>query len=1459
MRADADPTGAAIVHYTVTFAEPVAGVDAADFALATTGVSGASITGVSGSGSTYTVTVNTGTGNGTVGLNLVDDDSIHDGAANALGGAGAGNGNFTGQVYTVQHDAPTLTIDDPTVTEGDSGTVTLTFTVSLSSPAPIGGVTFDIATADGTATVADNDYVAKTLTAQTIPDGTSNYTFTVTVNGDATFEPNQTVLVNVTNVTGATVLDGQGSGTIVNDDAAPTPVINEIDSDQTGTDGAGFIELFGAANTSLTGYTLVLYNGSNDQSYRAFDLDGFSLDANGYFVLGNSGVPNVDFSAGITGDFLQNGADAVALYLGDATAFPNGTAVTAANLIDAVVYENNNPDDRGLIDVLTPGQAQVNENERSQGATQSLQRVTDGAGGPFNTTAFGQAAPTPGAANLIPATPLASATVTHLIHDVQGAGASSPLAAGTIVTIEGIVVGDLQTGDSAVPRSPNGFYLEEDTADGALSPLTSEGIFVFGGNTDVHEGDRVRITGTVSEFFGMTEVSVTGVTIAQANAMTDLSPLRVDIDLPTAGTTLNQNNDFQPDLEAYEGMLVRIPETLTITEQFNLDRFNEIKLSADGRLETYTNEFEPSVSGYAAYLQQIGARTITYDDGQNTQNESVNLLDGFDPDDDATGPSAVFPGEPGYTTASAYRMGDTVNGLTGVLDYQFAGDASNGSTWRIRAVNDGDNSFVHSNPREATPPDVGGTLKVGSFNVLNFFRTLDTSASATTAIGLEPRGANNAAEFQRQADKLVNFIATVDADVLGLTELENEFQPGNPGNAIEYIVTQLNARLGAGTYDWINPGSQLDNGQFFGGDAIAVGFIYKPSKVSVTFGTTIQRLDDADLDAAFLSQSTIGHVFNGVNTSRAVLAVTFHETATNEDFTAVINHFKSKSGNGTGADADQLDGQGAWQSQRELAAQALTQWIATHPTGTTDNDVLMLGDFNAYLKEDAVDLIEAGGFHNLAEERITDPYSFVFDAQAGALDHAFASNTLNGQVTGVAEWHTNADEADALDYNLDFDRDPRVFDANSTARESDHDPVLVGLALTSALTTQVVVSGQASFTLDAGDTLTVATGPAILWDLGPATVGNNATVDNSGAIRANSGRAIDTTGTQNGNNHFTLINHAGARITSPNDAIRINSDLPNGVVTIDNSGFIVSGSVDGAGNITGTGTGQALDFNITSPSVHTTITNNAGGLIGAGDADAIRPGVNATINNHGTIRAQNGTPTSTGNDGIDFQDVGFGASTISTADRSTAPATASPASRRHGRQRSRWHHRRARVRHQSRHRQQHDHDRPQFRHHHGPRRRQQRRRRHRRRRAAHARQSRPRRGPGNLERRPRKPSRSAAAASPISPAPPSTASSAPSRSTTAISAMPSRPPPSSTTARSPATTAKRFDHRHVRRHAHQHGHDQRQRRAGRRRRHVQRTRRRRLLQHGRRRRRRDTANLLGTGSDTFSVWSTSRP
>ena len=674
-----------------------------------------------------------------------------------------------------------------------------------------------------------------------------------------------------------------------------------------------------------------------------------------------------------------------------------------------------------------------------------------------------------------------------LISAVQGAGAASPLA-GRTVTVEAVVVGDFQNGDADARRSIGGFYLQEEAADQDGNPLTSEGVFVYEGTgnrlADVAEGDRVRVTGTVTEFSGETQITVSnaaGIQVVRAGALTpaEVKAAAVAVQLPAAGT-IGTGATAQPDLERYEGMLVRLPQTLTITEQFNLDRFNEIRLAAGGRPETFTNAFEPNAAAYAAYLAQTAARSITYDDGLNAQNQPVENLDGFGPT---------------YGTATAPRMGDTVTGLTGTLGFGPSG------AYRVRAIDDGDNRFAVANPRPAEPDAVGGTLTVGSLNVLNYFTTLDTGASARTAIGQQPRGANSAQELARQTERLVTTLIATGADVLGLTELENQFRPGDPGNALEYLVGQLNARAGAGTYAYVNPGAQLDQGQFLGGDAIAVGFIYKPSKVSVAMNTTIERLDDADVAAfnpALLQQSTTGHIFNGVNTSRAALAVTFNEIATGETFTAVINHLKSKSGTGTGADADQGDGQGAWQQQRELAATALAQWVALRPTGTRDSDTILLGDFNAYIKEDALDILKAAGFTNLAEDRLANPYSYVFDGAFGALDHALASSSLNRQVTGVTEWHINADEADAIDYNLDFGRPAGYFDGRSPARESDHDPVLVGLRLDQ--TAPVLVSAA-----PADDAARVAPGADIVLRFSEAVragTGSITLTDGAGDVRS---------------------------------------------------------------------------------------------------------------------------------------------------------------------------------------------------------------------------------------------------------------------------------------------------------------------------------------------------------------------
>ncbi|MGM9426711.1 beta strand repeat-containing protein [Hydrogenophaga sp. MI9] len=175
--------------------------------------------------------INTGNTTGTITVNPTADATIEADETVVLTLA-AGSGYTVGVPNSatgtiLNDDLPNLAINDVTATEGNAGTTNFTFTVSLSAPAGPGGVTFDIATANGTAT-AGVDYVAQSLTGQTIPAGSSTYSFTALVNGDTLNEPSETFFVNVTNVTNAVVVDGQGVGTVVNDDPLPSLSINDV-------------------------------------------------------------------------------------------------------------------------------------------------------------------------------------------------------------------------------------------------------------------------------------------------------------------------------------------------------------------------------------------------------------------------------------------------------------------------------------------------------------------------------------------------------------------------------------------------------------------------------------------------------------------------------------------------------------------------------------------------------------------------------------------------------------------------------------------------------------------------------------------------------------------------------------------------------------------------------------------------------------------------------------------------------------------------------------------------------------------------------------------------------------------------------------------------------------------------------------------------------------------------------
>ena len=588
------------------------------------------------------------------------------------------------------------------------------------------------------------------------------------------------------------------------------------------------------------------------------------------------------------------------------------------------------------------------------------------------------------------------------IHDVQGSGATSPLV-GQAVSIAGVVVGDYE-GPSPALR---GFYVQESDASADADPSTSEGVFVFNGdNNSVALGDVVELTGTVGEYQGQTQVSsVTALAVVGSGAT--VTPAQVS--LPFASAT---------SAEAFEGMLVSFSQELFVTEYYQQGRSGEVVLSSGDRLDQPTAVTTPGVAALALQAANQLNR-ITIDDAINAQNADPVFGGGGNP----------------LTAANPLRGGDSVTGLVGVMTYTWGGYSSSPNTYRVRPVGDLSDtglvaggvvpSFAANNPRPTEPADVGGSLKVAGFNVLNYFLTTDDGVNDICGAtqNVECRGADSAVEFERQRAKLLQALMALDADVVGLMEMEN-----TPGvDPAANLASGLNDLLGADVW------ASVDTG-VIGTDAIRVGIIYRTDTVSLAGDYTVM---DSSVDPTFDDSR-----------NRPSLAQSFTELATGGDFTLVANHLKSKgSCPTTGMDADQGDGASCWNATRTAAAQALVGWIDAGGAGNGDPDVVLIGDLNSYAMEDPIQVFVSAGYADLG----LGNYSYVFDGQWGYLDYALASPSLLTQVTGATEFHINADEVPVLDYNTDFQSAWQIENlyAPDMYRTSDHDPVVVGLALDS--------------------------------------------------------------------------------------------------------------------------------------------------------------------------------------------------------------------------------------------------------------------------------------------------------------------------------------------------------------------------------------------------------------------------
>ncbi len=378
--------------------------------------------------------------------------------------------------------------------------------------------------------------------------------------------------------------------------------------------------------------------------------------------------------------------------------------------------------------------------------------------------------------------------------------------------------------------------------------------------------------------------------------------------------------------------------------------------------------------------------------------------------------------------AAAVAAGNHARSLALVLPDQAA---PNPRTWRAGGVleaAEGDLELGEHGPRlllrdvetlqpaqRPAAPTVSGEVRLAALNLQNLFNGDGRGGGFPTA-----RGARTPEEYAAQLARLVATLSSLDADVVAVLELEND------GYGPRSSIAQLVAALDPEGLRW----RFVDAGRGPGDNPIRVGLLYRADRVT-PLGAP-----------AMLETGPFGPL------SRVPLAQAFR-AGNGPAFVVVANHFKSKGcRDATGPDLDQGDGQACFNATRRTSSHALREWLAGDPTRSGSDLVAVLGDLNAYAMEDPVrGFIDAGWRDALAGVDDGRPYTYVYDAQAGRLDHVLLSPALGGRLQDAGIWHSNADEAPNVVDQPGNDGQP----ATGPWRASDHDPVIVGLRLRTPL------------------------------------------------------------------------------------------------------------------------------------------------------------------------------------------------------------------------------------------------------------------------------------------------------------------------------------------------------------------------------------------------------------------------
>lgn len=742
-----------------------------------------------------------------------------------------------------------------------------------------------------------------------------------------------------------------------------------------------------------------------------------SISAKGYYLIkGNSNaengleLPSVDADA----SGFSFAAGAGTLVLSDQAAkipdtLPVGSVVGAANVVDLLGYGTSNTFE------TAPAKASA--------VATSMNR-TSFADTDNNSADFTISAPTPeGSSGKVPpvdppVTPPLTPPVDSgekTIAEVQGTGAASPLV-DTVVTTKGVVTAAYPDGGFA------GYYIQTPGTGGDVDlakHTASDAVFIYSPSTvhDVKVGDYVQVKGKVVEFGKGSTTTEINVDAAGFTPLVDPAPQPKATVLTTLPATDTQR-------ETLEGMLVAPEGDYTITNNYSLNNYGEVGLA----------------QGSAALVQPTAAGPVG--SAAWTSATDTNKAISIGLDDGASTNFLKSPGSdvalPWLSAGTPMRVGTTAKFTSPVIfdnrndAYKFQPVETITATSVVKPINFGSN-------RMATPAAVGGNFKVASFNVQNYFPTTgdkdpkcefykDRAGNPVTVkTGCLQRGAANEASFLRQQAKIVSGINASGADVLSLEEIENSAKFGlDRDAALANLVAALNVAT-PDTWDFVkSPSARPAIGNE---DVIRTAFIFKKKVVAPVGDSVI--LDDA--------------AFTGI--ARQPLAQSFKLVGAPESskLLLIVNHFKSKGSAATPDDTDK--GQGNSNVARTKQATALLAFSNQQQLKQGTNKVLLMGDFNAYLFEDPITVLTKAGY--VDQDTKTNKYSYSYDGMVGSLDHVLASPAALKMVTGADIWNINSPESIAMGYSR-YNYNATDFFDNSAFAASDHDPVVVGLDMSTS-------------------------------------------------------------------------------------------------------------------------------------------------------------------------------------------------------------------------------------------------------------------------------------------------------------------------------------------------------------------------------------------------------------------------